>query len=102
MEGDFAKILFFFVVIGIPVIAGVFADIYKRRLRFREKEMEVLGTQTAERAAHYATRVAELEQRVRVLERILTDGGVQTAAQIEALRDGPFAPDRVSAREAVR
>ena len=28
----------------------------------------------------------ELEQRVRVLEQIVTDGGMQTAAQIEALR----------------
>ena len=28
----------------------------------------------------------ELEQRVRVLEQIVTDGGAQTAAQIEALR----------------
>ena len=31
----------------------------------------------------------ELEERVRVLEQIVTDGGAQTAAQIEALRDRP-------------
>ena len=29
---------------------------------------------------------AELEARVRVLEKIVTDGGLETAAQIEALR----------------
>ena len=34
-------------------------------------------------------RIMQLEQRMRVLERILTDGGVQTAAQIEALREAP-------------
>ena len=34
-------------------------------------------------------RAAELEQRVRVLEQIVTDGGAQTAAQIEALRGSP-------------
>jgi hypothetical protein len=28
-----------------------------------------------------------VEQRLRVLEQIVTDGGVQTASQIEALRD---------------
>ena len=39
--------------------------------------------------AEQAARIAELEQRLRVLERIMTDGGVQTAAQIEALREGP-------------
>ena len=31
-------------------------------------------------------RNAELEARVRVLEKIVTDGGLETAAQIEALR----------------
>ena len=30
-----------------------------------------------------------LEDRVRVLERIVTDGGFNVAAQIEALRDAP-------------
>lgn len=33
------------------------------------------------------TQVGQLQDRIRVLERIVTDGGVQTAAQIEALRD---------------
>jgi hypothetical protein len=41
----------------------------------------------AEKAAQYASRSHELEDRVRVLEQIVTDGGAQTAAQIEALRD---------------
>jgi len=40
----------------------------------------------AEKAAQYASRSHELEERVRVLEQIVTDGGAQTAAQIEALR----------------
>jgi hypothetical protein len=31
--------------------------------------------------------VQQLQNRLRVLERIVTDGGVQTAAQIEALRE---------------
>jgi len=31
--------------------------------------------------------VQQLQERIRVLERIVTDGGVQTAAQIEALRE---------------
>jgi hypothetical protein len=38
-------------------------------------------------SAQHAERISELEQRVRVLERILTDGGIHTAAQIEALRE---------------
>jgi hypothetical protein len=52
-------------------------------------QMQVNSTvdSTAERAAQYAARVAELEDRVRVLERIVTDGGYDVAKQIEALRD---------------
>lgn len=42
---------------------------------------------TAEKAAQYATSNKELEDRVRVLERIVTDGGYDVATQIEALRD---------------
>jgi hypothetical protein len=42
---------------------------------------------TAEKAAQYSSRVQELEDRVRVLERIVTDGGYDVATQIEALRD---------------
>ena len=40
----------------------------------------------AEKTAQYAAHTERLEARVRVLEQIVTDGGVQTAAQIEALR----------------
>ena len=40
--------------------------------------------------------VQQLQERIRVLERIVTDGGVQTAAQIEALRDR----DKISEDEA--
>ena len=36
-----------------------------------------------------ATNNAYLEERVRVLEQIVTDSGAQTAAQIEALRERP-------------
>ena len=33
------------------------------------------------------SQVQQLQERIRVLERIVTDSGVQTASQIEALRD---------------
>jgi hypothetical protein len=49
--------------------------------------MHLQAQQTAEKAAQYATSNKELEDRVRVLERIVTDGGYDVATQIEALRD---------------
>ena len=83
-------LLFFMIVVGIPVIAGVLADIYKRRLRFKERELELLGSQTAERAAQYAAHTERLEQRVRVLERIVTDKGIAVSDEIERLRSEPL------------
>lgn len=84
-------ILFFMIVVGIPVIVSYFNDRHKREMRLREREIEVLGTQTAEKAAQYAAHTEQLEQRVRVLERILTDRGFGLAQEIEALR-GPERP----------
>jgi FtsZ-interacting cell division protein ZipA len=74
------------IVIGLPVVLGIWSDVYKRQLKFREREMELMSQQTAEKAAQYAAHTERLEQRVRVLEQIVTDKGLQTADQIEALR----------------
>lgn len=89
MSGGFI-LGFFFIVVAIPVIVGVGADIYKRKLKLRERELELQSTLTAEKAAQYAAHTERLEQRVRVLERIITDQGTDLAAQIEDLRDRPL------------
>src|SRR3954463_8655231 len=60
--------------------------VFRRWFTYKEKQLEVQARMAAERAAEYAASNKELEQRVRVLEQIATDGGAQTAAQIEALR----------------
>jgi hypothetical protein len=49
-----------------------------------------MSTETAEKAARYAAHTERLEQRVRVLERIATDKGVDLAGEIESLRDTPL------------
>ncbi len=72
------------IVIGLPVM--LLMIIANRYFKLREKKLEVEAGMAAEKAAQYASRSHELEQRVRVLEQIVTDGGVETAAQIEALR----------------
>ena len=72
------------VVIGLPTLMLMTA--FNRFFKYREKKLEVEALHAAEKAAQYAARSSELEERVRVLEQIVTDGGAQTAAQIEALR----------------
>ena len=75
------------IVVGLPTLMLGLA--FHRFFNFREKKLEVEALAAAETAAQYASRSTELEARVRVLEKIVTDQGVETAAQIEALRDRP-------------
>lgn len=75
------------VVIGLPTIMLML--IAHRFFKFREKKLEIEAMHAAEKAAQYASRSRELEERVAVLEQIVTDHGAQTAAQIEALRTPP-------------
>jgi|ERR1043166_2910505 hypothetical protein len=80
---------FFAIVVGIPV-AGAFAiAAFQRWLQHKERMSKLIAEQTAEKAAQYAAHVERIEARLRVVEEIVTDGGAQTAAQIEALRRKP-------------
>jgi len=74
----------------IPLAAIGIAP-FKMWLRIKEKQIESQSNLAAEKSAQYAQHMERVESRLRVLEQIATDGGVQTAAQIEALRDKPRA-----------
>ena len=72
----------------IPLAAIGIAP-FKMWLRVKERQLQNQTTMTAEKSAQYAAQTERLEQRVRVLERIVTEKGVDVADQIEALRDRP-------------
>ncbi len=72
----------------IPLAAIGIAP-FKMWLRMKEKQIEAQSSLAAEKTAQYAAHVERIEARLRVLEQIVTDRGVETAAQIEALRDAP-------------
>lgn len=79
------------VALCIPIIA-----IWTKHL---QKVAEINAQATAEKAAQYATSNTELEERVRVLERIVTDKGYDVASQIEALRDARKVEALLDSRE---
>lgn len=79
-------LVFFAIVVGIPVIGGISMSAFQRWLQHKEKMGQLIADHTAEKAAQYAAHVERIEARLRVVEEIVTDGGAQTAAQIEALR----------------
>ena len=81
-----------FIIVGLPVTLGIGSSVFKTWLRHREAMAGALNAQAAEKAAQYAAHTEQLEQRVRVLERIVTDRGADLSSQIERLRDGRSAP----------
>lgn len=70
----------------IPIL-GVSIPILAIWTRHQQRMAELGAAAAAEKAALYATHNSQLEERVRVLERIVTDKGYDVASQIEALRD---------------
>ena len=85
-------------LIGLVVVVMIFSiPIVAIWTRHRREVMQLQANATAERAAQYATSNKELEDRVAVLERIVTDRGYDVATQIEALRDQRRVEDRLAA-----
>ncbi len=68
----------------VAIIGGVFL---KPWFRLKERQLATEASLVAEKAAQYAAQTERLEQRVRVLERIVTDRGQDLAGEIENLRD---------------
>ena len=87
---DIWKVAVAFIVIGLPVILIFGQPLIRRMIEHRERRMEIEAQMTAEKAAQYAAQTERLEQRVRVLERIVTDKGIVVAEEIEQLRDKPL------------
>lgn len=80
---SFMALLVPIIALSIPIVA-----IWTRhQQKIAEMQVNSTAKMSAEKAAQYAAHTAELEARVRVLERIVTDKGYDVAAQIEALRD---------------
>jgi len=74
----------FISVVVIPALLVLY--IANRFFRLREKKLEIEAMNAAEKAAQYLSHSRDIEDRLRVVEQIVTDGGAETAAQIEALR----------------
>ncbi len=72
-----------------------------RFFEYREKKLELERLKATAQAAKHAASYSQLEQRMRVLEQIVTEGGATTAAQIEALRSDASLNTAVLARKSV-
>jgi 5-bromo-4-chloroindolyl phosphate hydrolysis protein len=72
-------------IVAMAMLTGIIIKAMELRAKKPEGDTEAENRQLRRQ-------LADVQQRMKVLERIVTDSGVQTAAQIEALRDR----DRIS------
>ena len=93
--GELIPIVAILMTFGLPMLI-VWT---KHQQRMADTRVEATAQNTAERAAQYVGHVKELEDRVRVLERIVTDKGYDVATQIEALRDARRTEALIDSRE---
>lgn len=89
---DMGMVAIFAVAVPVGVLAV--SSVFEKLIRLREKQIEFAAGKAAEKAALYAANGAEMEQRIRVLERIVTDRGIDIADEIERLRAVP-APEKM-------
>ncbi len=88
-------------LIGLVAVSAPFLMVFgivwiQKNQKLEEKRITATAEASSEKAAQYASHVQELESRVRVLERIVTDKGYDVASQIEALRDTRTVEERGS------
>jgi hypothetical protein len=70
-------------------IAAILTGLGWGWIGYKNRALTVRAAEANRHAADEGAEKQRLEHRVAVLEKIITDGGLQTAAQIEALRDAP-------------
>lgn len=83
MDAGILALMIPIIGVSIPIVA-IWS---KHRQKMMEMQVGATAEASAEKAAQYASHIQRLEDRVQVLERIVTDKGYDVATQIEALRD---------------
>lgn len=73
-------------MVAIICFAGMLLDMHNRRLKNREKGLELKVRLAEAEGRSRAARVPQIEERLRVLERIATDRKSGLSDEIEALR----------------
>ena len=72
------------IAVLIP-IAGIMGGVAIMWICYKVLELRVVGRKANEETARETAEKKRLEARVAILERIVTDRGIETAAQIDAL-----------------
>ncbi len=85
--GDFLE----FLLVAVPIAAVLGGGFYLVRRKINSLGLALAEERGSNRTAKIVEEKSALEERVRVLERIVTSRGYTIAEEIEALRDMPDA-----------
>lgn len=79
-------------ILGISCgLVAIFGGVVVRPwIQFQQRKLELEAEMMRQRAELDAARSERLEQRIAVLERIITDKSLSVADEIERLRDAPL------------
>jgi hypothetical protein len=83
------------IIFTIPILGillgffGVWTAHKQKLAKYELETRKYAAAGSSELTAQHLGQIRELQQRVQVLERIVTEGGYDLATQIEALRDEP-------------
>lgn len=83
MGPSFGEVVAILFIICVPALLLFYFA--KRWFTLKEKRLEIDARMAAEKAAQYVARSGELEQRLAVLERIVTDQPHALAREIDSL-----------------
>ena len=86
MGPSFGEVLAILISIVTPALLIFY--VAKRFFQLKEKKLEIEALNAAEKAAQYVSRSSELEQRLAVVERIVTDQPARLAREIDGLALG--------------
>ena len=78
----YQETLLMIAVFGIAILAMVWFG-FRRWLQSKERMDRLLSEQAAEQASQFGAHMERVEARLNAIERIVSDGGIQPAAQID-------------------
>jgi hypothetical protein len=98
MDGDLLLIFSFVTMMALIVFTFIRAT-HRRTIEHEERKLELLARTEGSANGSDTAGYRKLEERVRVLERIVTESRSDLTAQIEALRDVDMIEDHPAAKE---
>ena len=81
----YQETLLMMAVFGVAVLAMAWAG-FRRWLQHKERIGRLIADQAAERSLQNGAQMERVEARLKAIEQIMTDGGLQPASHIESKR----------------